>query len=98
MLQISQIEKPTCSATIDQMRLRVAIFLPFESQKFLSSGFQSEIQVGSDVLIAGSFSAGFLQIGFTRSSQGVCQAYFIEIIVLSGFPQCLRALFQAESR
>src|SRR5215831_13292228 len=45
MLQISQIEKPRCSATIDQMRLRRAMNLPFDSQYFSFSGSQSEIQV-----------------------------------------------------
>src|SRR5271155_632872 len=44
MLQISQTEKPICSATIDQMRLRRATNLPVVSQNFGSSGFQSEIQ------------------------------------------------------
>src|SRR5215468_8841300 len=45
MLQISQIEKPRCSATIDQIRLRRAMAFPFEFQYFSSSGFQSEIQL-----------------------------------------------------
>src|SRR5215510_9303257 len=45
MLQISQIEKPRCSATIDQMRLRRAMNLPLDSQYFSFSGSQSEIQV-----------------------------------------------------
>src|SRR5262245_38794841 len=44
MLQISQIEKPRCSATIDQMRFRCAMALPPEFQNFSSSGFHSEIQ------------------------------------------------------
>src|ERR1700733_13707567 len=44
MLQISQIEKPRCSAMIDQMRLRLAMALPLDSQNVASSGFQSEIQ------------------------------------------------------
>src|SRR5262249_8237595 len=44
MLQISQIEKPRCSATIDQMRLRRAMTLPSAFQNFSSSGFQSAIQ------------------------------------------------------
>src|ERR1700751_1756348 len=43
MLQISQIEKPRCSATIDQIRLRRAMALPPEFQNFSSSGFQSAI-------------------------------------------------------
>src|SRR5665213_1666537 len=47
MLQINQTEKPTCSATIDQMRLRRAMILPFEFQNASSSGFHSDIQVGS---------------------------------------------------
>src|ERR1700722_3654088 len=47
MLQISQTENPICSATIDQMRLRRAITLPFEFQNVSSSGFHSEIQAGS---------------------------------------------------
>src|ERR1700681_3017305 len=51
MLQISQTENPICSATIDQMRLRRAMTLPLEFQNVSSSGFQSEIQVGSCVLI-----------------------------------------------
>src|ERR1700721_321979 len=44
MLQISQIEKPRCSAMIDQMRLRLAMALPLDSQNVASSGFQSAIQ------------------------------------------------------
>jgi hypothetical protein len=44
MLQMSQIEKPRCSATIDQIRLRRAMNLPFCSQNFSSSGFHSDIQ------------------------------------------------------
>src|ERR1700680_2463424 len=47
MLQISQTENPICSATIDQIRLRRAMALPLEFQNVSSSGFQSEIQVGS---------------------------------------------------
>src|SRR5690349_17600725 len=35
MLQSSQIEKPRCSATIDQMRLRPAMCLAVESQNSL---------------------------------------------------------------
>src|SRR5215471_11989037 len=45
MLQISQIEKPRCSARIDQKRFRLAMNFPFDSQNCSSSGFQSEIQV-----------------------------------------------------
>src|SRR5262249_40767640 len=45
MLQISQIENPRCSATIDQMRFRRAMNLPLDSQYFSFSGSQSEIQV-----------------------------------------------------
>src|SRR5712691_7796011 len=45
MLQTSQIEKPRCSATIDQIRLRRAMNLPLAFQNFSSSGFQSEIHV-----------------------------------------------------
>ncbi|OIQ74472.1 hypothetical protein GALL_438740 [mine drainage metagenome] len=56
MLQISQTENPMCSATIDQMRLRRAMTLPFEFQNASSSGFQSEIQVGSFELMRISFS------------------------------------------
>src|SRR5215472_7980899 len=52
MLQISQTENPMCSATIDQIRLRRAISLPLLSQKVRSSGFQSDIHVGSFALIA----------------------------------------------
>src|SRR6516165_10641578 len=52
MLQISQTEKPICSATIDQIRLRRAMSLPCVSQKPLSSGRQSEIQLGSRLSIA----------------------------------------------
>src|SRR6516165_3864814 len=52
MLQSSQIEKPRCSAKIDQMRLRRAMNLPFEFQNFSSSGFQSEIQAGLSLLIS----------------------------------------------
>src|SRR5579862_727096 len=51
MLQISQIEKPRCSATIDQIRLRRAMNLPVEFQKSGSSGRQSDIQLEVRVLI-----------------------------------------------
>src|SRR5215470_5698448 len=51
MLQISQIEKPRCSATIDQMRLRRAMTLPSAFQNFSSSGFQSAIQRVVSLLI-----------------------------------------------
>ena len=44
-LQRSQTEKPRCSAKIDQIRLRRAIFLPPFSQNASSSGRQSSIQV-----------------------------------------------------
>jgi hypothetical protein len=46
MLQISQTENPTFSATIDQIRLRRATNLPVEFQNVSSSGFHSEIQIG----------------------------------------------------
>src|SRR5215471_914977 len=52
MLQMSQIEKPRCSATIDQMRFRWAMNLPVDFQNVSSSGFQSEIQVGLRLLIS----------------------------------------------
>src|SRR2546429_5623659 len=42
MLQSSQTEKPRYSATIDQMRLRRAMYFPVDSQNSLFSGFQSE--------------------------------------------------------
>src|SRR3954467_14216265 len=45
ILQTSQIEKPRCSATIDQIRLRRAIRLPRVSQNVSSSGRQSTIQL-----------------------------------------------------
>src|ERR1700730_5721547 len=67
MLQISQPENPICSATIDQMRLRRAMTLPLESQNVLSSGFQSEIQVGSFWLIE---EISFLP-GWSRSPEGM---------------------------
>src|SRR6267154_4427352 len=51
MLQISQTENPMCSATIDQMRLRLATTLPVEFQNVSSSGLQSEIQLWFGVLI-----------------------------------------------
>src|SRR5664279_4800916 len=38
--QIDQIEKPTCSATMDQIRLCLAIFAPPESQAATSSASQ----------------------------------------------------------
>src|SRR5215468_255624 len=44
MLHISQIEKPRCSAKIDQMRLRRAMNLPLAFQNFSSSGSQCAIQ------------------------------------------------------
>src|SRR5437764_13542680 len=56
MLQTSQIEKPRCSATTDQMRLRSATCLPVDSQNFLFSGSHSEMQVWSRLLIACSFA------------------------------------------
>src|SRR6266568_1409669 len=56
MVQTSQIEKPRCSAAIDQMRLRRAMALPLEFQYFSSSGFQSEIQVLFSVLIGNFLS------------------------------------------
>src|SRR5215469_1156351 len=52
MLQMSQIEKPRCSATIDQIRFRRAIALPSAFQNFSSSGFQSEIHRPLGLLIA----------------------------------------------
>src|SRR5579863_7793905 len=55
MLQISQTENPTCSATIDQIRLRRATTLPVEFQNVSSSGFHSEIQVGFCSLTGDSF-------------------------------------------
>src|SRR6187549_3139465 len=45
MLHTSQIEKPRCSATIDQIRLRRAIHLPCASQNVASSGRQSDIHL-----------------------------------------------------
>src|SRR5690242_12003895 len=51
MLQISQTEKPICSAMIDQIRLRRAMNLPFVFQNVSSSGFQSKIQIGLFSLI-----------------------------------------------
>src|SRR5579864_1690227 len=51
MLHINQIEKPRCSAKIEKIRLRRAMVLPLVSQNFSSSGFQSDIQLGSRVLI-----------------------------------------------
>src|SRR5271155_193030 len=54
-----------CSATIDQIRLRRAVTLPLVSQKVVSSGFQSEIQVGSFDI--GSFE--LIEISFARSGQ-----------------------------
>src|SRR5947209_3442511 len=56
MLQISQTEKPIFSATIDQIRLRRATNLPVDSQNALSSGLQSEIQLGCCALIGFSLS------------------------------------------
>src|SRR4029077_20614646 len=52
MLQMSQIEKPRCSAKIDQMRLRCAMDLPVDFQNVSSSGFQSAIQVEVRFLIS----------------------------------------------
>jgi hypothetical protein len=40
--QMDQIEKPTCSAATDQIRLRRAIFLLPASHATVSSGSQSE--------------------------------------------------------
>src|SRR6476646_4577075 len=50
MLQISPTEKPICSATIDQIRLRRATALPPAFQNASSSGRQSEIHVGLFVI------------------------------------------------
>src|SRR6516162_4540470 len=58
MLQMSQIEKPRCSATIDQMRLRWAMNLPVDFQNVSSSGFHSEIQLGLRLLIRVFLSGG----------------------------------------
>src|SRR6266849_1503609 len=62
MLHISQMEKPRCSATIEKIRLRRAVVLPVDSQKFSSSGCQSDIQASRlamrDVLFVGSFMSG----------------------------------------
>src|SRR5665213_774534 len=54
MLQISHTEKPICSARIDQIRLRRATVLPPACQNASSSGFQSEIQLVSRLLIGAS--------------------------------------------
>src|SRR5215475_10351250 len=56
MDQIAQTENPICSATIDQIRLRRATNWPLASQNFVSSGFQSEIQVGFWSLIKFPFN------------------------------------------
>src|ERR1700738_74469 len=62
MLQTSQIEKPRCSAKIDQARLRRAMNLPLDSQNFASSGFQSEIQVELSLLMGVvSFRSSWVQ-------------------------------------
>src|SRR5215469_2319461 len=58
MLQMSQIEKPRCSATIDQMRLRWAMNLPVDFQNVPSSGFHSEIQLGLRLFIRVFLSGG----------------------------------------
>jgi hypothetical protein len=63
MLQISHTENPMCSATIDQIKLRRAVTLPLVSQKVGSSGFQSEIQIGS--FEVGSFE--LIEISFVQS-------------------------------
>src|SRR5262245_27549536 len=51
MLQMSQIEKPRCSAKIDQMRLRWTIDLPVDFRNVSSSGSHSEIQLVSTLLL-----------------------------------------------
>src|SRR5580693_4435830 len=62
MLQTNQIEKPRCSAKIDQARLRRAMNLPLDSQNFASSGFQSEIQVELSLLMGVvSFRSSWVQ-------------------------------------
>src|ERR1700739_136617 len=58
MLQTSQIEKPRCSAKIDQMRLRWAMALPVDFQNVSSSGFHSEIQLELGLLIRVFLSGG----------------------------------------
>src|SRR5262245_17884792 len=58
MLQMSQIEKPRCSAKIDQMRLRWAMNLPVDFQNVSSSGFHSEIQLELGLLIRVFLSGG----------------------------------------
>src|SRR5215475_5151582 len=79
MLQTNQIEKPRCSATIDQMRLRRAIDLPLVFQNVSSSGFQSEIQVELRLLIAAIlWWGGTVRGGTQSSSQAVCQMHVIE--------------------
>jgi len=74
MLQISQIEKPRCSATIDQMRLRCAMALPVVFQNTSSSGFHSAIQVefGAELAVligCGSFSARLDPLGGTPNRE-----------------------------
>src|SRR5258707_15662486 len=56
MLQMSQIEKPRCSAKIDQVRLRCAMDFPLDFQNVSSSGSHSEIQVEFRWLISLSLS------------------------------------------
>src|SRR6478609_9389895 len=55
-LQISQTEKPRCSAKIDQIRLRRATCLPPPSQNSGSSGRQSSIQRPPRARVAGGAS------------------------------------------
>src|SRR5262245_41037990 len=79
MLQISQIEKPRCSATIDQMRLRRAMNLPLEFQYFSFSGSQSEIHV-----VFRSLMRGFLSERARRREQKKSRPRALESVLPQG--------------
>jgi len=62
--------------------LRRAIALPWEFQKFTSSGLQSEIQVEFRLLITVFLSGrdGSREVVTATASQGVCQRYLTETL------------------
>src|SRR6476660_2244428 len=67
--QIDQIEKPTCSAKMDQIRLRLAICLPPASQAATSSASQcSMVRLRVKVVTGTSSTAGPFRFDCTAMS------------------------------
>src|ERR1700739_2713737 len=89
MLQISQTEKPMCSATMDQIKLRLAMNFPLACQNFSSSGFQSAIHV-SRMAIGLSFRSVLVagpDVLRPLLTQAVCQSHGAEKPCVSS-PSC----------